>query len=216
MVTKDIRRGQVWFYRPTVTPSGHIQKGARPVVIVSNDHLNRSSDVVLAVPCTSQIKRNFPTHTLFIMDGTVSVALTEQVGPVNTDELVNCIYTLEAYIMEQIDEALKISLGLADVVINRPSEPSTNYSRPVDRPNADRKPRGSQTDKFYARYSNIKQDEPEKEEESGKGKWTTSKMQQLIEDYEAASEFQLLSVANKYSLSMSTLKQYYRKFKALV
>lgn len=120
MNRKIIKRGQVWFYKPTVSPSGHIQKGPRPVIIVSNDHMNKSSAVVLAVPCTTQLKRNFPTHVLFIMDKIVNVALTEQAGPVNVDELVNLKYTLEGYILEQIDLALKISFGLSELPDNGP------------------------------------------------------------------------------------------------
>ncbi len=208
MANKYIKRGQVWFYRPTVTPSGHIQKGARPVIIVSNDHLNRSSDVVLAVPCTSQIKRNFPTHVLFIMDNQVSVALTEQAGPVNTDELVNCIYTLEEYIMNQVDEALKISLGLAPAITSKHTDSFTDNPRPVDK-----KPASKQIDKFYARYSNLKKDEPSQSNEA-KGKWDKYRMRQLVTDYETAADLQL--VADRYHLSLSTLKQYYRKFKVLI
>lgn len=209
MANKYIKRGQVWLYRPTVTPSGHIQKGARPVIIVSNDHLNATSDVVLAVPCTTQLKRNFPTHVLFIMDNQVSVALTEQAGPVNVDELVNCVYTLEAYIMNQVDEALKISLGLAPAIINKPAEQFTAHSRP-----ADKKPASKQIDKFYARYSNLKKDEPVKDTAPPKGKWTLSSMRELVNAYESSEDLQL--VADRYHLSLSTLKQYYRKFKVLI
>lgn len=216
MANKYIKRGQVWFYRPTVTPSGHIQKGARPVIIVSNDHLNRSSDVVLAVPCTSQIKRNFPTHVLFIMDNQVSVALTEQAGPINTDELVNCIYTLEEYIMNQVDEALKISLGLAPAITSKHTDSFTDSPRPVDKKSETRA--SKQVEKFYARYA--KKEEPAKQQTvsynpaPGKGKWTAGTMHQLVKDYESTVDLQ--SVADKYSLSVSTLKQYYRKFKVLI
>lgn len=117
---KTIKRGEVWYYAPPSEATGSIQQGARPVVIVSNNVLNETSPVLLAVPCTLQIKRNFPTHVLFIMNHRVSVALTEQVTPVNVSDLTTYKYTLEDFVMAQIDEALKISLGMSEV--NTPSK----------------------------------------------------------------------------------------------
>lgn len=216
MINKSIRRGQVWFYKPTVTPTGHIQKGPRPVVIVSNDHLNQSSDVVLAVPCTTQIKRNFPTHALFIMKGKVNVALTEQMGPVNVDELTHLEYTLEEYIMNQVDEAIKVSLDFTKIATNKTDD--TTYSQPVDKPvdNTEihaevfkSKSTGSQVDKFYSRYPQLKHEEDVKN-----SKWTPVKMKELVLDYEYAEDKQ--SVAHKYGISIPTLKTYYRKFKLIV
>lgn len=115
MAKNNIKRGQVWFYVPRVEPVGHIQKGPRPVIIVSNNHCNEHSPVVLAVPCTTQIKKNFPTHVMFIMDKQVNIAQADQAGPVNVDELVNIKYFLEEYIMERIDEAIKIAFGLTKI-----------------------------------------------------------------------------------------------------
>lgn len=114
---KDIKRGQVWYHKPSIDASGHIQRGARPVIIVSNDRLNQSSSVVLAVPCTLQAKRNFPTHAMFIMNNQVSIALTEHVGPVNVDELTTHECTLENFVMDQVDHALLVSFGLREANI---------------------------------------------------------------------------------------------------
>lgn len=205
---KVIRRGQVWFYKPTVTPSGHIQKGPRPVIIVSNDKLNSSSSVVLAVPCTHQIKRNFPTHTLFIMDGAVSVALTEQIGPVNVDELVNLKGTLEGYVMDQVDEALKISLGFSAVPINAPVT-ATSYHPPIVNNCVDKvnnPARNSQVDKFYSKYPHLKP-----QNDGTRNRWTPEKAKQLVIDYESTHDRKC--VAEKYNLSEATLYKYYRKFK---
>lgn len=210
---KVIRRGQVWFHVPTVTPSGHIQKGPRPVIIVSNDKLNSSSSVVLAVPCTTQMKRNFPTHALFIMDGSASVALTEQMGPVNVDELVNHKYTLEGYVMDQVDEALKISLGFSDIPSNAPITTSTypqTVNNSVDKQETTTKV--SQVDKFYSKYPNLKPNNtPKLDNTSKRNRWTAKKVEQFIKDYETMP---LDEVAGKYNLSSITLYKYYRKFKS--
>lgn len=210
-MNKTIRRGQVWFYKPTVTPSGHIQKGSRPVIIVSNDKLNASSSVVLAVPCTSQIKRNFPTHALFIMDGAVSVALTEQMGPVNVDELVNLKATLEGYVMDQVDEALKISLGFSALPINAPVT-AIPYHPPIVNNCVDKVNNpaiSSQVSKFYSKYPHLK---PQKE--STRNRWTPERIKQLVIDYEASDDSK--KVAEKYNLSVVTLDKYYRKFKMTI
>lgn len=114
---QEFQRGQVWFYEPSneVKSDSHVQQGPRPVIIVSNSAANRFSGALLAVPCTSKPKKNLPTHVLFVMDGKFNVALTEQAGPVDINNLVNLKYTVEPYLMEQIDEALKIAFGLKTI-----------------------------------------------------------------------------------------------------
>lgn len=213
MINKSIRRGQVWFHKPQYTPTGHIQKGCRPVIIVSNDHLNQSSGVVLAVPCTTQLKRNFPTHVLFIMHNQVSVALTEQMGPVNVDELTSFEYNLEEYIMNQVDEAIKVSLGLAPAFTNRCSAP--NYPQPVEEPvdeltipdeDSPDKPGGGQIDKFYSKYPQLKP-----KDDTKNNKWSDDKIDELIKDYESGEKLQTL--ADKWGITISTLRTYYSRFK---
>lgn len=183
---KNIKRGQVWYHVPAVTPTGHIQKGPRPVIIVSNNRCNDNSPVLLAVPCTTQIKKNFPTHVMFIMNKQVSIALTEQAGPVNVDELTNLKYILEDYIMDQVDDALKISFGLAPVPSNIPGiQFNPNYSIP--REPVKKEPIGHQVDKFYKKYPDYKPEEPKKRNE-----WTNDKVRQFVEDCSS------LSLLNQY------------------
>ena len=57
------RRGEIWFIQFRVDPPG---KGLRPVVIVSVDARNRHerADTVLAIPLTTSIHRDVPTHVL--------------------------------------------------------------------------------------------------------------------------------------------------------
>lgn len=207
---KNIRRGQVWFYKPTVSPSGSIQKGPRPVIIVSNNVLNSSSGVVLAVPCTTQIKRNFPTHALFIMNNRVNVAVTEQVCPINVDELDDLKCTLDDYIMERIDAALQVSLGFKSVPGWNSSAPPTHTVDNVNKPvhNFTDKPvMGNQVDKFYSKYPQCKPAESTK--------WTEHKMREFLSEFDAPSA-SFATVAKKYNLSESTTKLYFKKFSTLV
>ena len=202
---KNIKRGQVWYHVPAVTPTGHIQKGPRPVIIVSNNQCNDNSSVLLAVPCTTQIKKNFPTHVMFIMNKQVSIALTEQAGPINVDELTNMKYVLEDYIMDQVDSALKISFGLAPVPSNIPGRQlNPNYSIP--REPVKKEPVGHQVDKFYKRYLAYKPKELKKRNE-----WTNDRVRQFVED---CSSLSTESVCAEYKLSKATMNNYLRKFKS--
>ena len=107
-----INRGEVWFHNPKTSQGGHRQGGPRPVIIVSNNLCNKYSSVVSGVPCTSRAKKNMPTHVLFTIDGVYNTALVEQVGPILTEDLVSLKYTLNKYLVKQIDDALEIALGL--------------------------------------------------------------------------------------------------------
>lgn len=208
---KNIKRGQVWYYVPTVTPSGHIQKGPRPVVIVSNDRINETSSVVLAVPCTTQIKRNFPTHTLFILNRTVSIALAEQMMPINVDELTDLKATLEGYIMEQIDESIKITLGYKSIPVTGPVHSSadieTENINTTPSSDNDSSHRTSQINKFYSRYPNLAPVRASRHYH----KWTPEAINQLLEDFASVNDKKELE--KKYGLTYDTLRKYYYKYR---
>ena len=57
------RRGEIWFVKLHVDPP---DKGLRPILIVSLDARNRHerADTVLAIPLTSSIHKEVPTHVL--------------------------------------------------------------------------------------------------------------------------------------------------------
>jgi mRNA interferase MazF len=56
-------RGEIWFVHLHVDPP---EKGRRPVVIVSLDARNRHerADTVLAIPLTTSVRKDVPTHVL--------------------------------------------------------------------------------------------------------------------------------------------------------
>lgn len=59
------RRGEIWFVKLHVDPP---EKGLRPVVIVSLDarNLHVRADTVLAIPLTTSIHKDVPTHTVLL------------------------------------------------------------------------------------------------------------------------------------------------------
>lgn len=113
---KNFRRGQIWYYVPSVKTHGHLQAGKRPVIIVSNNAANKHSGVLLAIPCTTKVKKDLPTHVNFEVNNVLNCAMAEQAGPVLIDDLKVCFGTLDEDTMEQIDEAIKVAFGLKPVV----------------------------------------------------------------------------------------------------
>ncbi|MEG0384642.1 type II toxin-antitoxin system PemK/MazF family toxin [Solibacillus cecembensis] len=111
-----VKRGDVFFadLSPVV---GSEQGGTRPVLIIQNDIGNRFSPTVIIAAITAQIqKAKLPTHVEinakkygFERD---SVILLEQLRTIDKSRLTDRITQLDSQLMEQVDDALGISLGL--------------------------------------------------------------------------------------------------------
>lgn len=119
-------RGQVWWCKNTYDvnngerelPSDnqklfdHLQKGMRPVLIVSNDTGNKFADILQVVPCTSSEKKSLPTHCSFYIDKVKNTFLCEQIKTVNKSDLTSYLTTLEYKEMSAVEHCLKIALGI--------------------------------------------------------------------------------------------------------
>lgn len=113
-----VKRGDVFFadLSPVV---GSEQGGVRPVLILQNDIGNRFSPTVIVAAITAQIqKAKLPTHVEidakkygFERD---SVILLEQIRTIDKSRLTDKITHLDDEMMEKVDEALQISLGLIE------------------------------------------------------------------------------------------------------
>lgn len=111
-----IRRGDVFYadLRPVI---GSEQGGVRPVLIIQNDVGNRHSPTVICAAITSRMnKPKLPTHIAIdamqyhmVKD---SVILLEQLRTIDKSRLKDKICHLDEKILQEIDEALKISLQL--------------------------------------------------------------------------------------------------------
>lgn len=109
------KRGQIWWLKDEVKDySNHTQAGTRPVIIISNDMANRFSYNLIVVPCTTAEKKDLPTHIKLEINGP-SIALVENIITVSNTNLGNYIGTCDDKIMEKVDEAIKIALGLKQV-----------------------------------------------------------------------------------------------------
>ncbi len=111
-----VRRGDI-FYADLSPVIGSEQGGVRPVLIVQNDVGNRYSPTVICAAITSQInKAKLPTHIeidssqyTLVKD---SVILLEQVRTIDKKRLKEKICRLDDAMMQRIDKALLISMGL--------------------------------------------------------------------------------------------------------
>lgn len=95
---------------------GSEQGGIRPVLVIQNDIGNRYSPTVIVLAVTGQVnKARLPTHVPVACEGTGlqkdSVILAEQIRTLDKRRLREHIGTLRPEVMEQVSEALKISLG---------------------------------------------------------------------------------------------------------
>lgn len=113
-----MKRGDI-FYANLSPVVGSEQGGSRPVLILQNDIGNKYSPTIIVAAITAQIsKGKLPTH-IELKAGKCnlerdSVVLLEQLRTIDKKRLRNKITTLDKGIMKNVDEAVKISLGLVN------------------------------------------------------------------------------------------------------
>lgn len=119
MNVNKFRRGQIWWFDNTYKYDGSVQGKTRPVIIMSNDMANAFSQNLIAVPCTSQVKRlDLMTHVQFSMNDIENVALCENLMSVNTAKLVEYIGTCDDALLSKIENSVLIALGLDNRVMH--------------------------------------------------------------------------------------------------
>ncbi|MFT8393845.1 MAG: type II toxin-antitoxin system PemK/MazF family toxin [Liquorilactobacillus ghanensis] len=119
MIAKDVKRGDIFFadLSPVV---GSEQGGKRPVLIIQNNIGNRYSPTVIVAAITAQIQKpKMPTH-VGLRAAKVgierdSVVLLEQIRTIDKQRLQDKITHVANKEMQQIDQAICVSLGLTDI-----------------------------------------------------------------------------------------------------
>lgn len=111
-----ILRGDL-YYADLTPVVGSEQGGVRPVLIIQNDVGNRYSPTVIVAAVTSRIgKRVLPTHAPLPANHSGlkedSVILLEQVRTIDRSRLKEYIGHLEPAVMQSVDKALAVSIGL--------------------------------------------------------------------------------------------------------
>ncbi len=112
----QVRKGDIFFadLSPVV---GSEQGGVRPVLVVQNDIGNRFSPTIIVAAVTSQTnKAKLPTHVPISAEGNGlsrdSVVLLEQLRTIDKKRLREHIGTVGTNVINVVDEALSVSLGI--------------------------------------------------------------------------------------------------------
>ena len=109
-----IKRGDV-FYADFDPIIGSEQGGIRPVLVVQNNVGNKYSPTVVVLPISSAKKTNMPTHIRICgakMLQKNSVILAEQIRTIDRNRLRNYVGSVGFEIMDKVDKAVKISIGV--------------------------------------------------------------------------------------------------------
>ena len=193
MKVDKFKRGQIWWLQENKIYDGNVQSGTRPVIIISNDANNRHSNNLTVVPCTSQDKKDLPTHFTFTINEE-SIALAECIRTVNKERIGTYIGTCDDEIMKAIDNIVKIALGLN--VVN--SEP-VKINKPI----------------ICNEHSTDKLEDNLKENRGRKPKYTSDEMIKFIKDYEHYDMNFMLEKYGEKSAKAVTNKVYrFRKLTA--
>lgn len=123
MLDLIVKKGDLFFadLSPVV---GSEQGGVRPVLVVQNDVGNKYSPTIIVAAVTSQTsKAKLPTHVeLAATQGGLSknsVVLLEQLRTIDKQRLKERIGALNEWQIPVVDEALGVSLGIANQPENR-------------------------------------------------------------------------------------------------
>ena len=119
----QVRRGDI-YYADLSPVVGSEQGGIRPVLIIQNDIGNRHSPTVICAAITSRMnKAKLPTHVEIdarryqIVKN--SVILLEQIRTIDKQRLKERIGTLSESQIPDVDAALGVSLGIANLPEHR-------------------------------------------------------------------------------------------------
>lgn len=108
-----MKRGEIYWMNIKSNVK-HVNKGFRPVLIVSNNICNKTSPVITAVPLTTADKKYLPTHVITYVNGTKNTILCEHVMPVNKDDIkpYNKFAEISQGTMDLVSVALMKQLGI--------------------------------------------------------------------------------------------------------
>lgn len=111
-----IKRGEL-YYADLSPVVGSEQGGLRPVLVLQNDVGNKFSPTIIAAATTSKLsKAKLPTHIELPADKYClpkdSIVLLEQIRTIDKSRLKEKIGRLPDDVMERINNALLISLGV--------------------------------------------------------------------------------------------------------
>lgn len=111
-----IRRGEIYLVQVDPTIGSEINK-TRPALIIQNDVGNQYSPLTIVAPITSQgLRKVYPTEVLMASKESGlskdSKVLLSQIRTIDKSRLIKKMGTLSSRKMNQVDQAIRISLDL--------------------------------------------------------------------------------------------------------
>lgn len=106
------RRGDLYWVALDPTLGTEIRK-TRPAVIVSNDSCNTFGRRVVVLPVTSNVSSLYPGEASIEVQGKPGRALGDQIRSIDKARLRSRLGRLSQDELQAVDEALRVTLGLA-------------------------------------------------------------------------------------------------------
>jgi len=111
-----IKKGDIFLANLEPT-KGSEQGGIRPVLIIQNDISNKHSPVTIIAAITSKIfEKEYPTNIFILKEDSRldknSTIMLNQIRSIDNSRLIKKIGSLDNFIMNKVDLAIKISLDL--------------------------------------------------------------------------------------------------------
>ena len=112
----SIKRGDV-FYVDLNPAKGSEQAGRRPVLVIQNDIGNEHAPTVIVAPFTTKkLSKEYPTNVHVAKSAAGlkenSIVLLSQIRTIDKARLERKVINLPAAIMQKVDDAIRVSLGL--------------------------------------------------------------------------------------------------------
>jgi len=110
---QQIKKGEVYLIDLKDTYS-NVQSGIRPCLVIQNDCGNSHSPTVIVVPITSKLKKTkMPVHVVVNQNNNLEMILCECILTVSKEQIKHYLRTFDSNIMNQVNEALEVSLGIS-------------------------------------------------------------------------------------------------------
>ena len=112
----DIKRGDIILVNLEPV-KGSEQGGIRPCLIIQNDKGNKYSPLTIIAPLTSKdFTKEFPINVFVSREDSEldkdSTILLNQIKTIDKSRIMKKISSLSSFLMNKVDMAIKISLGL--------------------------------------------------------------------------------------------------------
>lgn len=114
--TSVITKGDIYVIHQNYTPTGSEIWAERPAIIISNDTINKHSDVVMCVYLTTSKNKNpyAPTHVHVISGNRLAIAMCEQIVSVDKSRLGEYVGSITSEELDEVNKACLFSLDISN------------------------------------------------------------------------------------------------------